>query len=433
MAVLFSPIGTADPLTQLGDGPMLHIVRHYNPEKVVLFLTQKMAEHQHACALYTKAIELLSESLERETPQIEIIESSFDGVYKFDEYIDEFENALKTISCDKEPILVNTSSGTPAMAQALVALGSFGRLNLEMLQVTTPRKDANHAYDREPSSDWNLEHLSLLWELNPDNENQAPVRIVQVKTPNFSEQLLRENVTTLIKTYEYEAASILCKSASGISERGAELIRAAADRLNLDGQLPAKVFGGTSLRFSPNDLLPEYLYIMEVRLEQGHWADFIRSMSPALTEIMKRELASCVRESSYNLYKNGCPTGRYNIEGIHQDEKLSKLFPDTLIATKDQKGETTGKYITNDSYWQLIKAYCDNNDCIEKIQKLREAERNGRNALAHEIKSSPKKSLEKECGMTLERIMQFLFELCSNAKPGMYKRINAEILKRMQE
>ena len=432
MAVLFSPIGTADPITQLGDGPMLHIVRHYNPEKVVLFLTQKMAEHQHACALYTKAIELLSESLERELPQIEIIESSFEGVFKFDEYISEFEDILKKMPNDK-PILVNTSSGTPAMAQALVTLGSFGRLNLEMLQVTTPRKDANRAFDREQSGDWNLEHLSLLWELSSDNESESPSRIVTVNTPNFSEQLTRENVEKLVNAYEYEAAYILCKTSNTISERTTELIRAAADRINLDGQLPSKVFGGTDLRFSPNDLLPEYLYIMEVRLEQGHWADFIRSMSPAFTEIMKRELASCVRESSYNLYKNGCPTGRYNIEGIHQDEKLSKLFPDTLIATKDQKGETTGKYITNDSYWQLIKAYCSNNDYIEKIQKLRNAESNARNALAHEIKSSPKKSLEKECGMTLEQIMQFLFELCSNAKPGMYKRINAEILKRMQE
>ncbi len=432
MAVLFSPIGTADPLTQLGDGPMLHIVRHYNPEKVVLFLTQKMAEHQHACALYTKAIELLSESLERELPQIEIIESSFEGVFKFDEYISEFEDILKKMPNDK-PILVNTSSGTPAMAQALVTLGSFGRLNLEMLQVTTPRKDANRAFDREQSGDWNLEHLSLLWELNSDNESESPSRIVTVNTPNFSEQLTRENVEKLVNAYEYEAAYILCKTSNTISERTTELIRAAADRLNLDGQLPAKVFGGTSLRFSPNDLLPEYLYIMEVRLEQGHWADFIRAMTPALTEVMKRELAPCIPEQSYTLFENGKSTKRYNIEGIRSDEQLHRIFPDNSILYKDKSGKECAKYITNSSYWYLVKEFCDKPERVGKIKKLREAEEDGRHGLAHEIKSSPKKSLEKECDITLERIMQFLFELCSNAKPGMYKRINAEILKRMQE
>lgn len=38
--ILFSPIGTADPITALGDGPMLHIVRHYRPIVVVLFLSE---------------------------------------------------------------------------------------------------------------------------------------------------------------------------------------------------------------------------------------------------------------------------------------------------------------------------------------------------------------------------------------------------------
>ena len=45
MRTLFSMIGTADPITQLGDGPMLHIVRHCVPDKVVLFLSPKMARH----------------------------------------------------------------------------------------------------------------------------------------------------------------------------------------------------------------------------------------------------------------------------------------------------------------------------------------------------------------------------------------------------
>ena len=41
--ILFSPVGTADPITALGDGPMLHIVRHYQPSVVVLFLSPAVA------------------------------------------------------------------------------------------------------------------------------------------------------------------------------------------------------------------------------------------------------------------------------------------------------------------------------------------------------------------------------------------------------
>ena len=38
--VLFSPIGTTDPIRDCYDGGCLHIVRHYRPQKVVLYLMQ---------------------------------------------------------------------------------------------------------------------------------------------------------------------------------------------------------------------------------------------------------------------------------------------------------------------------------------------------------------------------------------------------------
>ena len=46
--VLFSPIGTSDPIRSQSDGPMLHIVRHLKPEAVWLFLTKEMVEYHFA-------------------------------------------------------------------------------------------------------------------------------------------------------------------------------------------------------------------------------------------------------------------------------------------------------------------------------------------------------------------------------------------------
>lgn len=422
MTVLFSPVGTADPLTQLGDGPMLHIIRYYNPDRIVLFFTKKMMKYQHKDARYTEAIRLLSERLLRPMPEIDIVESSSDEIYKFDVLMSEFEEILKNIESSDEPILINTSSGTPAMSQSLVALGSFGRLDLKMLQVKTPRDDTNQAHDREDPDKYELD---TLWGLNPDNEAGATSRIMPVETPNFSELLLRENVLKLVEAYEYEAAYILCKNASGVSDGAVEMIHAAANRLNLDGQLPAKVFGGTSLRYKTNDLLGEYLYMMEVRLEQGHWADFVRAMSPALTEIMKRVLAPYVSERLYNLYENGRPTGKYNLEGIRNDARLGRVFSDVL--EKSAHGKSRGGYINNDSYCRLVEEYCKDEEQVEKVRTLRKAEFNCRNGLAHEIKSSPKASLEKECGIPLSEVMQLLFDLCKGAEPGLYRRINAAI------
>ena len=263
MTTLFSPIGTADPITQLGDGPLLHIIRHRQPDKVVLFLSPAMVAFQQQDERYTRAIGLLAESAGAPVPEVRLIGSGFEEVYRFDRYIEEFEPILKELAREDD-VLVNVSSGTAGMAQALVALGSFGRLNLELLQVLTPKRGINSRSDRESPDKYDLD---LLWELDQEIEKGAECRIVSVATPNFSERLLKENIIALIRSYEYEAAFKLVSQMSTASEVTKQMIEAAACRLNLDGGLPATVFAKTDVSYKANDLLLEYLYVMEVRLK----------------------------------------------------------------------------------------------------------------------------------------------------------------------
>ena len=54
--ILFSPLGDTDPVRGCYDGAMLHILRHYQPERIVLFYTQDMAEKEHRDHRYTRAI-----------------------------------------------------------------------------------------------------------------------------------------------------------------------------------------------------------------------------------------------------------------------------------------------------------------------------------------------------------------------------------------
>ena len=304
------------------------------------------------------------------------------------------------------------------MAQALVALGSFGRLNLELLQVLTPKRGINSSNDRENPKQYDLD---LLWELNQDNESGAACRIVSVATPNFSERLLRGNVITLVQGYEYEAAYKLACQMSTASDATRQMIEAAACRLNLDGGLPAKVFGGTEVSYKANDLLLEYLCVMEVRLAQGHWADFVRSLTPALTELMKRRLSEYLPEERYTLFANGRSTNRYNAEAINGDPRLS-------LALSSCHYDNRNAFITNDAYGRLIQEYCDDQRVKDAILQLRNAEKNCRNTIAHTLAASSKAALERSCSMTLEDIMSTLFELHGQAKPGLYDRINQRII-----
>ena len=44
--ILISAVGKTDPIRSNYDGPMLHIVRHYQPEKVYLILSDDIAKKE---------------------------------------------------------------------------------------------------------------------------------------------------------------------------------------------------------------------------------------------------------------------------------------------------------------------------------------------------------------------------------------------------
>lgn len=410
MTVLFSPVGTADPITTLGDGPMLHAVRAKRPDKVVLFLSSKMANYQRNDQRYTKAIELLSASDGGVVPEIRLVESDLQEVHRFDLYIDEFEPILKELVAVDDHVLVNTSSGTAGMAQALVALGSFGRLDIELLQVSTPRKDTNKRDDREDPDNYDLE---ALWELDCELEDGAVNRVSTVLTPNFSERLLRENVSSLCHGFEFEAANELVQKMGTASDEAKELIAAAAARLNLDGNSAAKAFAGTDLSYKSNDLLVEYLYVMEARLQQGHYAEFVRSLSPAFTELIKKYLRQYLPDVRYMETKHG--VDKYKVEDIKADEELSRLLAPYHYETAN--------FVGNPALMELVSAYCSDSSVVAKLHRLRRVEGEVRNSLAHSLRASSRAAIEKQCGIPLNETMDMLFELHGSARPGLYKRI----------
>lgn len=425
MSVLFSPIGTADPLTQLGDGPMLHIVRHYRPERVVLFLSPKMAEYQEQDQRYTKAIELLSERHGGDVPTIELVKSSTTDVYKFDVYISEFEQKLNEIGKENggDTILVNASSGTPAMEEALVALGAFGRLNLTLLQVLTPRKGPNKKEDRENPHKYELD---FLWECNLDNEEGRSCRILEVKTPNFSDRLLLENIRSLTARYNYVAAASLAEQARTISPEARMMIEAAVDRLNLNGQKSAQVFARSDMAYSSSaaGLVAEYVSILEIMLKQERWADFMRALTPAITETMLRYLRPVLPDHRY--LKRPAKPGNYeyDAERIRKDATLRRIIP------LGSDGRPKNPYLSNYILAKLIDEYCQDGVLINRLHRLYEFEHapENRNTIAHAIVPINKKVIERNGGMTMKEVMQSLLEL-NEVRPGLYKRINEAICK----
>ncbi|WP_068540418.1 type III-A CRISPR-associated CARF protein Csm6 [Olegusella massiliensis] len=404
MKNLFSPVGTADPITLLGDGPLLHIVRWYKPDNITLFLSPKIMKYQEKDARYTRAIKLLCDKTGQRIPEIKLVVSDNKEVHRFDIYIEEFRKCLREIAKkhDDEMILANVSSGTPAMEEALVALSAIGEFDMELLQVATPRRDSNKKEDRENPDAYELE---VLWELNPDNEGSAPCRIEETQLPNHKDRLLRVNIAELIKSYDYTAALKLAKQLN----KGQNIY---GDLKNLVEQI--------NLRCDGNKLV-NYLRVMEVRLEQQNYVEFCRSLTPALFETAKRILAE-----SFDISQFLIPgTNKLDLEKVHRNRVVDQVIGRDLH-------EGSPNHLASWHLIKLFKQYCGNQKASVKLDRLRDFESGCRNTLAHEITKVDKATFEKDGRMKLDEVMRYLFEL-NDIKPGWFRRRNDDLLELLRK
>ncbi|OUO91761.1 hypothetical protein B5F40_02690 [Gordonibacter sp. An230] len=424
MRILFSPVGTADPLSTLGDGPMLHIVRRYRPEKIILFLSPAMAAYESRDERYTRAIRLLAAEIGEYGPEVGCIESASTEVHRYDLFIKEFDELLAQLE-EEDPdaeILLNVTSGTPAMQQALVAIDAFGHRRLRAVQVETPRKGINEPGDREKADDYDFD---TLWEMNPDREGDAQNRCREVESANFSDLVLRDNIRAFVEGYDYVAALRLAKQCRSISFRATTLIEGCVYRSRLDRQRAIPCFKGTAFPCdSPETTgaLFEYLSVLEVYLQREQWADYLRAMTPALTELMLKRVRVSIPDREWLLERSGKITRRIDSGKVDRNDDLRRVLK--------PKGENP--YVTNGHLAKLIEYFANSLE-YEPYKKLRTLEKKARHRLAHEVGKVDKASIEKAGGISLEESLDIMFKLDGSKQGrGLYRRINGEVIQLLQ-
>jgi CRISPR type III-A/MTUBE-associated protein Csm6 len=126
-------------------------------------------------------------------------------VQEYDFFFGEFYKCLKEIKekekqkGDDYEILVNVSSGTPAMKSGLLVLAVMADISCKVIQVTTPTGKMNEhvhkGYDVE-----------TLWELDEDNDPDFINRCHEVHCPTLSMMKQQESLCELIKKYDYSGA-----------------------------------------------------------------------------------------------------------------------------------------------------------------------------------------------------------------------------------
>ena len=117
MRILFSCMGTSDPVRGYRDGPMLHILRHYRPDIAVVFLSGEAVALNDCDARVETVIAFIKGHWNDYSPELRIIRTNIADPSDMDEVSGPISDAVAKLA-DAHPndeILLNLSSGTPQM------------------------------------------------------------------------------------------------------------------------------------------------------------------------------------------------------------------------------------------------------------------------------------------------------------------------------
>lgn len=404
--ILFSPIGGTDPIavSNLRDGSMLHICRCYRPDKVYMYMSNEILKLQELDKRYTYCLDRLGEKLDHRF-ECEIIERpDMKDVQEFDVFYQEFRDIISDI-CRKmnadDKLILNISSGTPAMKSALLVLKTLGEFACEAIQVITPDKSMNsHEGYKE-----HIKHdIETFWELDEDNEEDFKNRCVEVKCPTLTQVQQESYVRKLVNEYDYAAAYEIAQMLPlEMTKSYINLLQMASRRILLDFSGVDKV-----LLKDRRYVLPitdssirkyfEYALCLQIKLARKEYADYIRAITPLLWDLYERILS---KHANIEL-KNFC-TQLANKSWVWSEEKLAGTNELKILDNKSRfhYGDVNSFHMN-----ELIQASAATPQVKELVDNLRTVEKNLRNIAAHQIVSITEDMIRKQTGFTGKQIME---------------------------
>lgn len=410
--ILFTPVGGTDPISASNcyEGAVLHICRYYKPDKVILYMSREMLENQEKDNRYLYCLERL-EKLQSRTIEYEIVERrELSNVHEFDYFYKDFRAIIQNIYAsmkEGDSLLLNISSGTPAMKSGLLVLQTIGEFPATLIQVATPEKGMNEhihkGYDVE-----------TLWDLNQDNLPDAKNRCKEITCPSLKKIKQEEIIKKHIEAYDYNAALSVTETMKQEDVRKyRSIIELASRRVLLDFAGVDKIarqtgFDCIPVKASSDRKLFEYALNMDIRLKRGEYVDFIRAITPLLVDLFELVLK---KQCGVDI-NDYCEVKKYKRVSRRQwsESKLQgKEAKQVLDKAFQGKFNGTDIYAVHLKY--LIDHFSDNSTLKELVEKLRSVEEQIRNDAAHDVISVTEETIIQKTGFTSTKIMQMIQNL----------------------
>ena len=390
--ILFSAIGTTDPIRDYHDGSWLHCLRQEHPDLTVIYLTQQMCEYEDEDQRYTRTVNMLNEEYAKKGLKpilLEIIRRpELTNPHLYGNLYADIRSLLMSIHnrFPEAEILLNCSSGTPVIKSCLADMRfllPFGS-TIRLLQVVDPNK----GYRENDGRVRKKYDLEANWELNEDRQ-EGYIPRVQLLKPDQHDILIRaEYAKVLIRQHDYFAASQLLAEDLRNNERG-ELMQNALTGADHRKMLRFHT-AGMSLASAgiPDDDLhkedtkrarhcAEMLLTMQIDVDTHHYADMLRKSTPLLYNLCL-ELFKARMKWDLETYtiKTEPREGQINEAALEQAHP--GFAAELGLRTYD-------RFFTSALLIPYMKNHTGDTELIDLLGKLRNVESDVRNIAAHQL------------------------------------------------
>ena len=408
MKILISAVGDTDPIRNFHDGPLLHIVRVYRPEKIVLVHSERSLTKHDKLVKALKSIKDYSPEIIQDGGVLPDAQVAI-----FDEMYDTVSSIVKKYISDDE-IILNISSATPQIISAMFAVNRISDFNVTAVQVVTPQHKSNEGLRHD-----NQEDIDTLIETNLDNQSDYENRTLEDTGMKFSQDLTKRNLKALIDNYDYQGALELLKkqkSFSNIKELRKKLTE-ISDTIKIQG-MPDKIVKA-KLSTQAKSALNSYLNI-DRNHKQGNIAEVL---------IRVKSLVEFILENYLNNHFLDVITYKEDGKPFLNASKYPEILKKFQEDAKMRGQEYHSGYLSLPAYIGILKFFEPNHDLLKHIYKIQEINQ-VRNQVAHSLQAFDRKNLKKVSSAVFasKQILLASFDI-DNHWFSFYEDLNQEIKK----
>lgn len=423
--ILFTPVGTTDPISDQHDGAILHICRKYKPKKVYLYLSKEMLGLHDKDNRFCDAIERLGKLLSH-TFEVECIaRPDLVDVQVFDNFYMDFEGIIEGIKKEhpEDTILLNVSSGTPAMKSALQWLAALSDGSYLPIQVASPNKRSNPR--RENIYEYNKDDS---WEYNFDNLEGYVDRCKLSSTLNLTERIKTEVIKRHLDVYDYHAAYSIAESMHTIDDKARSLLQLASNRILLKQSEVDKLrslFEDPIIPVLSGDArkIVEYLLWLDIKLKRKEYVDFIRGITPIVVNMLDLYMQKQMDINIRDYCKKISPRGN-DVYLLTRNELMNTEKGLRILTILDERfNQFNDTFYSAAHLTEIIKELSDDKELIDRVNLLRQVEESVRNIAAHEIIYVDEEFIQKQSSHSTKQIIDALWFLLKKAMPSVKPEI----------